>query len=301
VPSNSSGPGYNSKSLSNSAAESPAERDPRAHSPLVTVLWGVLAVVVQGRLCLRDGISPVWPGLIALVSLLVIALGAMSLWRRTGASRVSASDPAESSRLAGASKPGAKTGHVVILAGGLLGFVVSVPFGVWTLSAAVLVLVLTLVDSRPGLLMDFIAAVLASALFLGTATAFGRTILAGYPAALAFFFFLAWGATIGVETWKTDASGHRVTIATLLGPRMALAVAGIFFFIFGIITTWPFLNGLYGPVYFWIVALGVDLPLLWMWGKLRGRDRELSQMAVARFNRLARWLTFVVLIGLFLA
>jgi len=287
VPSNSSGPAYNSKFPSSPAAESPAERDSRTHPPFVTLLRCVLAVAVQTRLCFRDGTNPFWPGLIALVSVLAIAFGGMSLWRGTAP--------------VGGAKPGAKTGHAVLLVGGVLGFVVSVPFGVWTLSAAVLLLLITLVDSRPGLLTDFVVAILASALFLGTATAFGRIAQGGYPAALAFFFFLAWGATIGIESWKTDASHHRVTFATLMGPRMALAVAGIFFFIFGIITTWPFLNGLYGPLYFWIVAIGADLPLLWMWGKLRGRDRELSEVAVARFNRLARWLTFIVLIGLFLA
>ena len=295
MPLNSSELASNSKSLSSPAAESVHERDPRSHPPFLTLLWGVLAVAVQSHLCYRDGINPLWPGLVALVSILAIAIGGMSLWRDTAPSGAAGSDPARGS------KPGAKIGHAVILAGGLLGFAAGVPFGVWTLSAAVLVLLLTLTHNRPALLTDFVAAVLASALFLGTATAFGRTILGGYPAALAFFFFLAWGTTIGVETWKTDASDRRVTLATLLGPRMALAVAGIFFFIFGIITTWPFLNGLYGPFYFWIVAIGVDLPLLWMWGKLRGRDKELSHFAIVRFNRRARWLTFIVLVGLLLA
>ena len=140
MPSNSSGPAYNSKSLLSPATESPAERDPRTHPAFLTLLWCVLAVAVQSRLCFRDGTNPFWPGLFALVSILAIALGGMSLWRGTVPSRAAGSDPTQSRRLAGGSKPGAKIGHAVILAGGVLGFVVSVPFGVWTLSAAILIL-----------------------------------------------------------------------------------------------------------------------------------------------------------------
>ncbi|MFH1010542.1 MAG: hypothetical protein V1784_04830 [bacterium] len=61
------------------------------------------------------------------------------------------------------------------------------------------------------------------------------------------------------------------------------------------------MNEFYSPTYFWIMVVGVDLPLLWMWGRLRGRNKELSEAAIVTFNHWVRPLTFVAFLALFLA
>ncbi len=182
-----------------------------------------------------------------------------------------------------------------------MGFAAGVPFGLWALGAALLLLLSNALSQRLAFVYDLVIAVLAGSVFLGTATAFRGILLGGYPAAFAFFFFLAWSATLAVETWKDDLQNRRLTLATLIGPRAALVISGILFFIFGIITTWPFLNEFYSSTYFWVIVIGVDLPLLWMWGKLRGRDKQLSEPAIVKFNRRARWLSFAVLLALLFA
>ena len=274
-------PDSNSRSLSQPAAESSGESDPRTQPQFLPLLWGVLGIIIQARFCYQADAFLLSSGIIALISTLTLIFGGVALCRKKA--------------------EGTNTNRAIVLAGGIIGFLAGVPFGLWTLGAALLILLMSLIPHRFGIVADFIVAVLAGSLFLGAATAFGRISTAGYPSAFVFFFFLAWGTTIAIGTWKVDTTSNRLTLATLLGPRAALATAGILFFIFGIITTWPFLNGFYKSVYFWVIVIGVDIPLLWLWGRIRGRDKQLSDFALARFNRWIRWLTFVFLIALLLA
>ncbi|MBU1707340.1 UbiA family prenyltransferase [bacterium] len=284
--SNSSEPGSSSKSPSSRAPESISN----VHFPiwLFPVLWGVLGVVAQTRLCFRAASIEILPVIAALISSVTLIFGGMMLFRYRAAS--------ESRETVSA-----KSGYILLVIGGLVGFFGGVLFGLWTLAAALVIWLYSSIPQRFAIMHHLLLALLTASLFLGTAMALNRLALAAYPAAFAFFFFLAWETTRVVETSRVDAKNGRVTIATLLGPRATLAIGGILFFLFGIITTWPFLNGLYSKFYFWIIVLVVDLPLLWMWGKLRGRDKELSTAAIARFNRIARWLIFIILIALLFA
>ena len=194
-----------------------------------------------------------------------------------------------------------KASYILLLFGVLVGFFGGIPFGGWTLAAALLIVLHNSIPRRLAVLQHLLLSLLVASLFFGTALAMGSFLHAAYPAVFAFFFFCAWQTTRAVETSRVDVKNKRITLATWFGPRATLAIGGILFFLFGIITTWPYLNGLYSAVYFWIIILGVDFPMLWMWGKLRGRDKELSSPAIARFNRAVRWLIFIVLIALLFA
>ncbi len=253
-----------------------------------------MGVVVQTRLCFRSAPVEILPAIIALISSVTLIFGGMMLFRFRAASESQENNPTKGKSV--------KSSYILLLIGGLVGFFGGVLLGLWTLATALFIWFYYLIPQRLAVLQHLLLALLTASLFLGTALAFDRFKLAGYPAAFAFFFFLAWQTTRAVETSCIDAKRGRITVATLLGPRATLAIGGILFFLFGIITTWPFLmNEFYSKVYFWIVILAVDLPLLWMWGKLRGRDKELSTTAIARFNHMARWLIIIVLIALLFA
>ena len=260
-------------------------RDPRLRPLFLPPLWGALGVLVQIRLCYCAGLDISWQAIVPFVSALALVFGGMSLRREKTASL----------------EAGSRLGRILLLGGAVVGFVAGVPFGLWSFGAALVVFSSNALPQRLAFIHDLVIAVLAASVFLGTATALGSILLGGYPAAFAFFFFLSWSASLAVETWKDDLQNRRLTLATLTGPRAALVTSGILFFIFGIITTWPFLNEFYSSTYFWIIVIGVDLPLLWMWGKLRGRDKQLSEPAIVKFNRRTRWLTFVVLLALLFA
>lgn len=260
-------------------------RDPRLRPFYLPLLWTALGVFVQSRLCYGAGLDVSWHAIVPFVSALALVFGGMSLRREKTAS----------------SEADSRLGRILLLGGAVVGFVAGVPFGLWTLWAAALLFFSNALSERLSFVYDLVIAVLAASVFLGTATALGGVLLGGYPAAFTFFFFLAWSASLAVETWKDDLQSHRLTLATFVGPHAALVISGILFFIFGIITTWPFLNEFYSSTYFWIIVVGVDLPLLWMWGKLRGRDKQLSEPAIMKFNRRTRWLTFVVLLALLFA
>ncbi len=289
--SNSSEPGSSSKSPSSHAPESQSN----LHLPiwLLPVLWGVMGVVVQTRLCFHSAPVEILPVIVVLISSVTLIFGGMTLFRFRAASE-SLEDNSTNAK-------SVKSSYILLLIGGVVGFFAGISFGLWTLATALFIWFYCSIPQRLAVLQHLLLALLTASLFLGTALAFDKFSLAAYPAAFAFFFFCAWQTTRAVETSRVDAKRRRVTIATLLGPRATLAIGGILFFLFGIITTWPFLNNLYSKVYFWIVILAVDLPLLWMWGKLRGRDKELSTAAIARFNHMARWLIFIVLIALLFA
>jgi len=285
MPSNSSESDSNLRFPSDRQVEPSHAGDPRTRPLGLPLLWGALGVLVQIRLCYWAGRDVSWQAIIPLVSGLTLILGGMALRR-------------EKIVPSGTSP---RYGRILLLGGAVVGFAAGVPFGLWALGAALLLLFSNALSQRLAFIHDLVIAILAASVFLGTATALNGILLGGYPAAFAFFFFLAWSATLAVETCKDDLQNRRLTLATLVGPRAALVTSGILFFIFGIITTWPFLRESYSSTYFWFIAIGVDLPLLWMWGKLRGRDKQLSESAIVKFNQRARWLTFVILLALLFA
>ena len=290
--------------LSNSSERGSSSKSPLNHAPesqsnfhlliwLLPVLWGVMGVVVQTRLCFHSAPVEILPAIVALISSVTLIFGGMMLVRFRAASESNEDNPTNGQSI--------KSSYILLLIGGVVGFFGGVLLGLWTLATALFIWLYCSIPQRLALLQHLLLALLTASLFLGTALAFDRFSLAAYPAAFAFFFFFAWQTTRAAETSRDDVKHGHATIATLFGPKATLAIGGVLFFLFGIITTWPFLNGLYSTVYFWIVVLAVDFPLLWMWGKLRGRDKELSMEAIGRFNRVARWLIFIVLIALLFA
>lgn len=299
MPSNSSKPNSNSKSPSSPAAKSSAELNDYTQSILFPLLWGTFGVIVQSLLCYRGHAGTMWLAIPALASTVLLIFGGITLQHAKALSRSSGNE--SQSRRSREPYINKTTGQVSLFVGAFVGLLAGVYFAFWTIGAALLIFVTCSISNRLVILRDFLIAILAGALFLGTATAFGKIAWGGYPAAFAFFFFLAWRTVLGIETWEADVKSQRRTLPALFGPGVALAVAGILFFIFGVITTWPFLNDLYRTSYFWIVAIGVDLPLLWMWGRLRNKDRTFSAPALARFNRWTKWLIFIFLIALLFA
>jgi hypothetical protein len=288
----SSEPASSSKSPLSPAVEPAKVTEGRIPSVFLPLLWSLLAVLVQGRLCDRHGYVEIWPGIVALITALALVFAWLLLRQERLASLTK--EAQNIPRFAACRR----CWPIFLLGGVIVSLAAGLQFALWAVVAALLIVMSQKLFPRFVLLTDLIGAVLAAILFLGAATAMGDTSLGGYPAAFAFFFVLAWMASIAVEHHEMDVESGNITLATILGPRAALVLAGIFFFLFGIIASWPFLNEFYRPLYFWIVVFGVDLPLLWMWGRLRGRDKELSELALVRFNHRVRWLVFIVLLAL---
>jgi 4-hydroxybenzoate polyprenyltransferase len=252
-----------------------------------------MSVAAQARLCYHNASPEIWLVIPVLVSSVALILGGIRLFQLTAASEAQEGESAKDKT--------ATMNYILLVIGGVVGFFGGIQLGLWTLATALIVWLYSSISQRFAVIHQLLLAILTASLFLGTGLALDQFTYAAYPAAFAFFFFLAWQTTRDVETARLDAKNKRITIPTLFGLRPALAIGGILFFLFGIITTWPFLNGLYSKIYFWIVILAIDFPMLWLWGKLRGRDKELSAIAIARYNRVARWLVFIFLIALLFA
>ncbi|MFH1010541.1 MAG: hypothetical protein V1784_04825 [bacterium] len=221
-------PVSSSKSPLHPGAEPPDTQEARIRPGFLPLLWGVLAVVVQARLCHRQGAIEVGPAIVALISVLALILAGLFLHRQRAIPQVV--DHTGDQRVPDLPKSVSTSARwpILLLAGVLVSFAAGFLFVLWTAMAAVLLLLSVFFFRRLVFLKDLLRAILAGALFLGTATAMGDTLAGGYPAALAFFFLLAWTTTIAVECHKTDLENRRRTLATILGPRVALAVAGGF-------------------------------------------------------------------------
>ncbi len=140
----------------------------------------------------------------------------------------------------------------------------------------------------------WIAALLFGALFLDTAVLLGKLSCGGFPAILAALLSFIVHATheleLRTQVPESDADPHVHVI-----HHRALAWISIVFFLFGVVSFWPWLGKVYGNAYFWVLTLGVLMPLLYLWGRLRQPRRQNSYLALLRFNRLMPYFGMVLL------
>ncbi len=89
------------------------------------------------------------------------------------------------------------------------------------------------------------------------------------PAGFAFFFHLGREIIKDVEDQKADASSAFQTLPIRFGQKTAFSLATSVFGLLIILTFIPYIWGIFGKGYFWIVLVGVDLvvivSLTFMW------------------------------------
>ncbi|MBI5059166.1 hypothetical protein HZB60_05205 [candidate division KSB1 bacterium] len=133
---------------------------------------------------------------------------------------------------------------------------------------------------------------------LAAAAIMGELTAGGFPAALAIFLSFVLHATHRIEAdldAPADPSDHPEVHRI---HRGTLARISIVFFLFGVICLWPWLGRIYSNAYFGVMVGGVLVPIMLYWGRLRQPRAETSYEALVRFNRLAPYLAFVLIVAL---
>jgi hypothetical protein len=143
-----------------------------------------------------------------------------------------------------------------------------------------------------------IAPVLIGLLFLNTASLLGHVGSGGFPAAFGALLTFILLATRELELRTPLPEDVNVDPHIHIIHRKALAWISIVFFVFGVISFWPWLGKLYGNAYFWTLIAGVLAPLLYLWGRLRQPRHQNSLTALHRFNRLVPYLGLVLLLAI---
>jgi len=143
-----------------------------------------------------------------------------------------------------------------------------------------------------------IAPVLIGLLFLNAASLLGHTSSGGFPAAFGVLLTFILLATRELELRTPLPEDANVDPHVHILHRKALAWISIVFFVFGVISFWPWLGKLYGDAYFWTLIAVVLAPLLYLWGRLRQPRHQNSLTALHRFNRLVPYLGLGLLLAI---
>jgi hypothetical protein len=133
---------------------------------------------------------------------------------------------------------------------------------------------------------------------LVTAVVMGYPGAGGYPTALVVLMSAALMITRDLEHRATHLSAGREDFPVHTVFHGALAWVSTLFFFFGVAALWPWLGHLYGAAYFWIAVVGVLLPTLYLWGRLRQPRYQPSMVALLRFNRVLPYLGLILLIAI---
>lgn len=130
-----------------------------------------------------------------------------------------------------------------------------------------------------------------------TAAILGKPTVGGFPAALALLYAVVLSMTRQIEqgTAVPETADDHPPVHHV--HRLALARISIVFFVFGVVSLWPWLGKLYGAGYFWVLLIGVLLPATLYWGRLRQPRDESSYEALVRFNRLSPYLGGMLLLA----
>jgi hypothetical protein len=232
----------------------------------------------------------------AAVIALLAALLAVLAWNRFGTARLG--------QMAESARPSSQVISYGLLAVsfGLAAFGLSQQSGAgmeWSVTIIPYLLILVyqagIANRRTALL--WVAPMLFGFLFLATGALLGNLAIGGFPAALAALLTFIVHATheleLRTEVPEADSDPH-----VHLLHRRTLAWISIVFFLFGVISFWPWLGKMYGDAYFWVMAIGVLTPLLYLWGRLRQPRRQNSYVALLRFNRLIPYVALVLLVAI---
>jgi len=169
----------------------------------------------------------------------------------------------------------------------------------WAAALAPVVLLLVwripLATSRAAKLV--LGPLILGAPFVVTAVAMGRPQSGGFPAVLAILFSAVAFSTRTLEA-RLLADSVEEDPASHPAYHRTLAVVSTLLFFFGVVALWPWLGKLYGDRYLWVLVVGLLVPLLFFWGRLRQPRGEHPMSALVRFNRLVPYIGIVLLLAI---
>jgi hypothetical protein len=142
-----------------------------------------------------------------------------------------------------------------------------------------------------------LAPILCGSLFTGVAGVLGNPIVGIFPGVISLLFVLVLRVTLDIEREIISLHRHRDDEAIFHLYRRRLAWTAGVFFLFGVVSFWPWLGSIYGQAYFWILIIGVILPLVFFWGRLRQPRDEGAQVALTRFNRISPIVAFALMLA----
>ncbi len=125
------------------------------------------------------------------------------------------------------------------------------------------------------------------AIFMFTAGSLGVPTLGAFPAVIGALFIAVVRATIEIEEDLFENHADSKHMEVEQHYRHRLAITAVIFFLFGTVSLWPWLGDMYGKGYFWLLLVGVLLPLAFFWGRIRQPKLEGAKTALIRFNRIA--------------
>lgn len=150
-----------------------------------------------------------------------------------------------------------------------------------------LVLLHSSLSSNAHIAKHILVPFLFGSIFLFVAGSLGVPVLGVFPAAIGTLFVAVVRATLDIEEDIFANHGDSDQIEVEHHYRHKLAITAVIFFLFGTVSLWPWLGEIYSKAYFWILLLGVLIPLAYFWGRIRQPKIEGARTALIRFNRIA--------------
>ncbi len=147
----------------------------------------------------------------------------------------------------------------------------------------------------------FVVPAAFGSIFLFTAAALGVPKLGAFPAIIGALFVSVVRTTLDIEEDIFENHANTDHFEVEHHYRHRLAITAVIFFLFGTVSLWPWLGEIYSKTYFWILLLGVLLPLAFFWGRIRQPKIEGAKIALIRFNRIAPVLGLIHVIALLAA
>jgi len=257
------------------------------HAAAVLTVIGIILITV------KHGAVSWWPGVAACAAALLVLIGFRRIGGDTSEQEVRSEDRRRNYRFVWFS------GGLLVSLGGLLlrgnaspveWLLVAVPFFLAALLGALL--------SKHRTAAAWLFPLLLSLSVLGVSALMGNVAAGAFPAIFALVLLIILQATRDLELRVTHSSMEDMAAHKLVHRR--LNWISVIFFVFGVISLWPWLGKLYGLTYLWILIIGVLFPIMTLWGRLRQPRRENMLTALVRFNCVAPYASLILLLALVL-
>lgn len=265
------------------------ERKPLSRNLLLVLI--ILSVLSVFLLHLRSGVesaASVW--LMAMLSALLYISG----WYVLDKNR--ADEPDAKPKLF-------NSGMLLATCGALLGIVSSYLNGFGAVSIIGSLIPLIILMMRKQVARTFSQAdlvltpVLCASVFWGSGGLLGDPLVGVFPAVIvllmAFVIQIAQITETEIRSTYTEIDEEEI----FHRYRKRFAWTASIFFLFGVVSFWPWLGMIYNDAYFWLLIFGVILPMVFFWGRLRQPRAEGPYVALLRFNRVSPLLAGILLIA----
>ena len=115
---------------------------------------------------------------------------------------------------------------------------------------------------RSPLLGNLVVSIMLGLAFIYVGTAFRQVEATLVMALLAFGFTMIREIIKDLEDMEGDARDGARTLPLVLGEEKSSRLVVFMMLVFAILDLLPYWLGAYGPIYFWLVLIGINLPLL---------------------------------------